>query len=155
MGTKIELEAIGTVRGGRAEVINDNWGSIEAVIELDPARFGPEATASLGDFSHLVVVYHFHKVDRKTIEWGARHPRGNRAWPLVGIFAQRGKNRPNLVGVTTCEIVKVDGLRVRVRGLDAVDGTPVIDLKPYMTGFEPRDPVREPNWAKELMAGYW
>jgi tRNA-Thr(GGU) m(6)t(6)A37 methyltransferase TsaA len=155
MGMKIQLESIGTVRGGRVEVINDKWGPIEAVIELDAARFGPEATASLGDFSHLVVVYHFHKVDPKTIEWGARHPRENRAWPLVGIFAQRGKNRPNLVGVTTCEIVKVDGLKVHVRGLDAVDGTPVIDLKPYMTGFEPRGAVREPAWANELMAGYW
>jgi tRNA-Thr(GGU) m(6)t(6)A37 methyltransferase TsaA len=155
MGRKIELEAIGTVRGGRAQVINDNWGGIEAVIELDAERFGPEATASLGDFSHIVVVYHFDKVDPKTIEWGARHPRENKAWPLVGIFAQRGKNRPNLVGVTTCELVKVDGRRVHVRGLDAVDGTPVIDIKPYMTGFEPRTPVREPQWSKELMAGYW
>lgn len=152
---KIELQSIATVRGGRAEVINDDWGPIEAVIELDPDQFGPEATASLGDFSHIVVVYHFDKVDPATIEWGARHPRENKDWPLVGIFAQRGKNRPNLVGVTTCEVVKVDGLKITVRGLDAVDGTPVIDIKPFMTGFEPRTPVREPGWSKELMDGYW
>ena len=152
---KIELQSIGTVRGGREEVLNDDWGEIEAVIELDPEQFGPEATASLDQFSHVVVVFHFDKVDRSTIEWGARHPRNNKDWPMVGIFAQRGKNRPNLVGVTTCDLVKVDGLKIHVRGLDAVDGTPVIDIKPYMTGFEPRGDIREPDWSKELMAGYW
>ena len=152
---KIELQSIGTVRGGREEVLNDDWGNIEAVIELDPDQFGPEATASLDQFSHIVVVFHFDKVDRSTIEWGARHPRNNKDWPLVGIFAQRGKNRPNLVGVTTCDLVKVDGRKIYVRGLDAVDGTPVIDIKPYMTGFEPRGEIREPDWSTELMAGYW
>ena len=152
---KIELQSIGTVRGGREEVVNDDWGNIEAVIELDPDQFEPEATASLDQFSHIVVVFHFDKVDRSTIEWGARHPRNNKDWPLVGIFAQRGKNRPNLVGVTTCDLVKVDGRKIHVRGLDAVDGTPVIDIKPYMTGFEPRGDIREPEWSKELMAGYW
>lgn len=154
MGMKIELEAVGTVRGGRAEVVNDDWGEIEAYIELDE-RLGSEALASLDQFSHAVVVFHFDKVDPETIEWGARRPRNNPEWPLVGIFAQRGKNRPNLVGVTTCEILGVSDRRLRVRGLDAVDGTPVIDIKPYMTGFAPRSEVEEPEWAGELMAGYW
>lgn len=154
MGMKIELEAVGTVRGGRAEVVNDDWGEIEAYIELDE-RLGSEALASLDQFSHAVVVFHFDKVDPETIEWGARRPRNNPEWPLVGIFAQRGKNRPNLVGVTTCEILGVSDRGLRVRGLDAVDGTPVIDIKPYMTGFAPRSEVKEPEWAGELMAGYW
>lgn len=152
---KIELHAIGAVRGGRAEVVNDDWGDVEAAIELDPDRFSTDALASLESFSHVVVVYHFHRVDPATVESGARHPRNNRDWPRVGIFAQRGKNRPNLLGVTTCGLVGVEGLSVRVRGLDAVDGTPVIDIKPYMTGFEPRGPVREPDWSRALMAGYW
>ncbi len=154
MGARIELEAIGTVRGGRREVVNDDWGEVEACIELD-RRLGESALSSLDQFSHAVVVFHFDRVDPETVERGARHPRDNAEWPLVGIFAQRGKNRPNLVGVTTCRILGVEGRRVRVRGLDAVDGTPVIDIKPYMTGFEPRGEVVEPEWAKELMAGYW
>lgn len=154
MGARIELEAIGTVRGGRAEVVNDDWGGIEAWIELDE-RLDEAALSSLDQFSHAVVVFHFDRVDPATIEWGARHPRNNRDWPLVGIFAQRGKNRPNRVGVTTCRILGVEGRRLRVEGLDAVDGTPVIDIKPYMTGFEPRGEVAEPDWSKELMAGYW
>ena len=67
-------------------------------------------------------------------------PRGNPAWPLVGILAQRARARPNRIGVSTCELLGVDGLTVRVRGLDAIDGTPVLDLKPYIVEFAPRGP---------------
>jgi tRNA-Thr(GGU) m(6)t(6)A37 methyltransferase TsaA len=152
---KIELVPIAYVRGGRAEVINGDWGDVRGYIEMDGARFTSEAIAGLDSFSHLVVVYHFHKVDPSTIELTARHPRENPAWPKVGIFAQRGKNRPNLLGVSTCQILGVDGLTIHVQGLDAVDGTPVLDLKPYMTGFEPRGEICEPEWAREIMSKYW
>ena len=74
---------------------------------------------------------------------------------MVGIFAQRGKDRPNRIGVTVCSLLGVDGLTLRVRGLDAIDGTPVLDIKPVMRGFLPRGEVREPEWAGELMKGYW
>ncbi|MBK8725752.1 MAG: SAM-dependent methyltransferase [Holophagaceae bacterium] len=137
------------------DVADDAWGAVEARIELDAIRFGPEALAGLSDFSHLLVVYHFHLADPRRIETSARHPRNNPAWPKVGIFAQRGKNRPNGLGVSVCEILGVDGTTIHVRGLDAVDGTPVLDLKPHMKGFEPRGEVREPAWATELMGGYW
>ena len=151
----IEVTPIGYVRGGRVEPIDDDWGDVEATIELDAAQFDPDVTAGLGDFSPLEVVYVFHLVDEAKIETRARYPRNNKDWPLVGIFAQRAKGRPNRIGVTTCEIVSVDGLRVSVRGLDAIDGTPVLDLKPYMDEFAPRTEVREPQWARELMADYW
>ncbi len=136
-------------------MINDDWGDVRAHIEMDNARFTPEAIAGLDSFSHLVVLYHFHKVDPRTIELTARHPRENPTWPKVGIFAQRGKNRPNLLGVSTCQILRIDGLKIHVQGLDAVDGTPVLDLKPYMTGFEPQGEIREPEWAREIMSKYW
>ena len=119
------------------------------------AQFGPESTAGLADFSHLTVVYRFHLVPDAEISSGARHPRGRTDWPKVGIFAQRGKGRPNRIGVTTCEIVAVDGLTVRVRGLDAIDGTPVLDIKPHMSGFAPRGALREPAWVSEIMKDYW
>ena len=73
----------------------------------------------------------------------------------MGILAQRAKGRPNRIGVSVCELLAVDGLRLRVRGLDAVDGTPVLDVKPYMPAFGPRGPVRQPAWAEELMRDYW
>ncbi|MEO5626055.1 MAG: TrmO family methyltransferase [Dokdonella sp.] len=82
-------------------------------------------------------------------------PRNNEAWPKVGIFAQRGKNRPNRIGVSTCRILRTDGLCVFVEGLDAVDGTPVLDIKPHMRAFDSRGDVREPDWVQAIMAEYW
>jgi tRNA-Thr(GGU) m(6)t(6)A37 methyltransferase TsaA len=150
-----DIKPIGVVRGGRKEPVDDDWGKVEAEIVLDAAQFSADSTAGLGDFSHLTVIYQFHLVPDDEIQRGSRHPRGRTDWPKVGIFAQRGKGRPNRIGVTTCEIIAVDGLIVRVRGLDAIDGTPVLDIKPHMTGFEPRGTVHEPAWVKEIMKEYW
>ena len=149
------LVPIGHVRGGRDRPIDDDWGASRARIELDPARFGPEALAGLEEFSHLEVIFVFDRMDESEIEYGARHPRGRADWPLVGIFAQRGRNRPNRLGLCTCRIVGVEGVAVEVEGLDAIDGTPVLDLKPAMAGFLPRGALREPAWARELMKDYW
>jgi tRNA (Thr-GGU) A37 N-methylase len=151
----LEMEPIGRVRGGRVEPVDDGWAGVEATIELDRSRFGAESLAGLEAFSHVDVVFCFHLLGPGDVTTGARHPRGNPEWPEVGIFAQRARARPNRLGVTTAELVAVDGLDVLVRGLDAVDGTPVLDLKPYMAGFAPRTQVREPTWALELMRDYW
>ena len=151
MPSSIILEPIGFVRGGRSEPLDDQWDSVEAEIALDPAQFTPDATASLGDFSHIEVVFSFNRVGDAEIQTGARHPRGRTDWPKVGIFAQRGKGRPNRIGVTACKLLHVDGLKLSVRGLDAIDGTPVLDIKPVMKGFLPRGDIREPAWAAELM----
>jgi len=155
MSRSILLRAIGHVVGGRSEPIDDAWDSVEATIALDPGQFAAEATAGLAEFSHIEVVFHFDQVPDAEINSGARRPRGRADWPLVGIFAQRGKGRPNRIGVTVCRLLAADGLFLKVRGLDAIDGTPVIDVKPVMKGFLPRGEVREPTWAKELMDGYW
>lgn len=149
------LTPIGHVRGGRADAIDDDWGASRATIALDPDQFTPDALAGLADFSHAEVIFLFDKVPDDKIETGARHPRGRADWPPVGIFAQRGKNRPNRIGLTTCRIVAVDGLSVEVEGLDAIDGTPVLDIKPVMVEFLPRGDVRQPGWSHELMQGYW
>jgi tRNA-Thr(GGU) m(6)t(6)A37 methyltransferase TsaA len=150
----VQLVPVGVVEGGRREPIDDDWATVEATIVLD-ARFPPDALAGLAEFSHVDVVFHFHLVDDADVHVGARHPRGRTDWPKVGIFAQRAKARPNRIGVTTCELLAVDGRRARVRGLDAIDGTPVLDLKPHMLEFAPRGEVHEPAWATELMENYW
>jgi tRNA-Thr(GGU) m(6)t(6)A37 methyltransferase TsaA len=149
------VTAIGQVRGGRKEAVDDQWGKSRAAIDLDPTAFGPEALQGLEAFSHIEVIYVFDKVAPETVETGARRPRGREDWPLVGIFAQRGKNRPNRLGACICKIIGVQGLSVAVEGLDAIDGTPVLDIKPVLLGFLPREPVREPVWAAEIMAAYW
>ncbi|OYX06056.1 MAG: tRNA (N6-threonylcarbamoyladenosine(37)-N6)-methyltransferase TrmO [Caulobacter vibrioides] len=151
----ILMTPIGRVEGGRAVPEDDDWGDSRARIVLDPARFDDEALLGLDTFSHAEVIFVFDKVGDDQIVTGARHPRGNTDWPRIGIFAQRGKNRPNRIGVTVCEIVSVTGRVLEVRGLDAIDGTPVLDIKPVMSGFAPRGQIREPDWAKAIMEQYW
>ncbi len=150
----ITLEPVAFVRGGRLENEDDAWGEVEAELELAPG-VSAEALQGLDAFSHVLVVFHFDRIDPAKVSTGARRPRGNPAWPEVGIFAQRGSPRPNRLGVTACEVRGVEERRLLVRGLDAVDGTPVLDIKPVMQGFEPRGPLREPAWAREIMAAYW
>ena len=149
------IEAVGHVRGGRVDPIDDDWGQSRSAIELDPAGFGPDALAGLEAFSHAEIIFLFDKVAPEKIETGARHPRGREDWPLIGIFAQRGKNRPNRLGVTVCRILSVEGCRLHVEGLDAIDGTPVIDIKPVMREFLPRGDISQPDWVAELMSAYW
>ncbi len=150
----VTLEPIAVVVGGRSDPTDDHWGTERCVIELDE-RFGPDSIVGLAEFSHLDVVYLFHLVDESEVITGARRPRGREEWPAVGIFAQRGRVRPNRLGVTTCRIESVAGRAIEVSGLDAVDGTPVLDLKPHMVGFEARGQVVEPEWATQIMAEYW
>ncbi|MDQ1698095.1 MAG: tRNA (adenine37-N6)-methyltransferase [Frankiaceae bacterium] len=149
------MVAAGIVAGGRAEPDDDDWADVGAVIRLDAARFSPDAVAGLDAFSHLEVIYVFHRAAPADTTTGARHPRGRTDWPRVGIFAQRGKDRPNHLGVSRCRLLRVVGLDLHVEGLDAIDGTPVLDVKPWMAEFGPRGDVRQPPWATELMAGYY
>jgi tRNA-Thr(GGU) m(6)t(6)A37 methyltransferase TsaA len=151
----VTLQPIGVVRGGRAAPEDDGWDAENCTIELDPSRFGPDSLAGLESFSHVEVVYRFHLVGESDVVPGARRPRGRPDWPEVGIFAQRGRVRPNRLGVTVCRLRSVDGTTVAVSGLDAVDGSPVLDLKPYLVGFAPRGEVVEPAWATEIMVAYW
>jgi len=150
----ITLQAIGYVQAVRPHAEDDFWGGEEACIALTDA-FGNDALQGLDQFSHVEVLYHFHQVDTAKIVSGARHPRNNPDWPAIGIFAQRGKNRPNRIGSTICRIVRVNGTRLYVSELDAIDGTPVLDLKPVMQEFLPRSAVRQPAWSQELMQQYW
>jgi len=155
MSTDIIMHPIGYVHNDRGEPVDDRWDAVESRIELDSEQFGIEATAGLTDFSHIEVVFYFDRVPDEEISVGARHPRGREDWPLAGIFAQRGKGRPNRIGVTVCQLLAVEGLTLKVRGLDAIDGTPVLDIKPVMKLFLPRGEVREPAWAGEIMKEYW
>jgi tRNA-Thr(GGU) m(6)t(6)A37 methyltransferase TsaA len=151
----IQLTPIGVVRSPIKEVADDCWGEVVATLELDSRQFGPESTLGLDQYSHVEVVFLLNRIQPDKVEKGARHPRGRADWPKMGIFAQRSKDRPNRIGITVCKLESVDGLKIRVKELDAVDGTPLLDVKPYLKGFAPRGEVREPPWAGELMAGYF
>lgn len=113
----MNVEPVGYVKSPRVEPVDDNWGAVVSAIELDGSRFMADALLGLDAFSHLEVVYCFHLVPESKIETTARHPRNRSDWPRVGIFAQRGKNRPNRIGVSVCRILNIEGLVVTVQGL--------------------------------------
>lgn len=149
------VRAIGCVISPRVGREDDDWGEVESMIRLDADRFDAEALAGLEEFSHVEIIFLFDQFDEAKVSVGSRRPRGNEAWPKVGIFAQRASSRPNRLGLTTCQVVTVRGLELVVRGLDAIDGTPVLDIKPHVSEFRPMGPVIQPAWITELMTGYW
>jgi tRNA-Thr(GGU) m(6)t(6)A37 methyltransferase TsaA len=151
---KIEMTPIGRVTAARADAEDDFWGGAESCITLADG-YEPAALDGIEAFSHAEVLFLFDRVQPAKVVTGARHPRNNPAWPAVGIFAQRGKNRPNRIGSTICRIVRREGRRLFVAELDAIDGTPVLDIKPVMAEFLPREEVRQPAWSRELMSRYW
>ncbi|NNL64612.1 MAG: SAM-dependent methyltransferase [Myxococcales bacterium] len=150
----IEMEAIGHVRGAREEARDDHWGGTESRIVLAP-HLPADSLEGIEAFSHAEVLFHFDRADPARITLGARHPRNNPDWPAIGIFAQRGKGRPNRIGSTIVRVLGREGRELRVAELDAIEGTPVLDVKPVMKEFLPRGEVRQPAWSSELMASYW
>lgn len=153
VGTQYDITPIGTVRSSRSEPEDDAWDAESSRIEM-VAPFDTRSLLGLESFSHCIVVYVFDKATWDESKM-SRHPRGNKDWPEVGIFAQRAKDRPNRLGVTVCRIKSVEGSVVHVAGLDAIDGTPVVDIKPWMVEFGPRGDVAQPSWSTELMKDYW
>ncbi|HVT40632.1 MAG TPA: SAM-dependent methyltransferase [Gemmatimonadaceae bacterium] len=149
----ITFRPIGHVRGGPREVVDDYWGDVESAIELVPGL--PAACLDgIDAFSHAEILFFFDRPDPVPATF-TRHPRNNPAWPRVGIFAERSKRRPNRIGLTIVRIARREGNMLHVIGLDAVDGTPVLDIKPVMEEFLTRGEVRQPAWAREMMRDYW
>lgn len=151
----ISMQPIGIVHSTRTKAEDDNWDIEKVYVELDSSQFSAHALEGLRDFSHVEVLFHMDQVDPQKIETTARHPRNNTDWPKVGIFAQRGKNRPNQIGTTICRVLKVDGAKLHLEGLDAINGSPVLDIKPWVAEFGPRGSIFQPQWISELMKKYW
>ncbi len=144
-----EVEPVAHVIGGRIEPTDDS------IIRIDSTRFTTDATAGVDAFSHLEVVYRFHLTDPTDLNLGARRARDNPNWPRVGIFGHRNMRRLNWLGVSRCRLVRVDGLDLHVEELDAVDGTPVLDIKPWFREFGPRGEVSQPTWSVEMLGRYY
>ena len=150
----ITLTPIAHVHNVRRSLDDDRWGNIVSEIRLDESLL-QESLDGIETFSHAEIIFYFDQVaDEENIPM-SRHPRGNKNWPKVGIFAQRNKDRPNHLGLTIVSLVKREGRSLFVKGLDAVDGTPVFDIKPVFAEFLPREAIRQPQWSHELMKDYW
>jgi tRNA (adenine37-N6)-methyltransferase len=149
-----ELTVIARIHNSRHAVRDDGWGGLVSEIRLEPA-LPEESLSGLETFSHAEIIFQFHLVGDNEIVMGARHPRENPDWPRVGIFAQRARLRPNRLGLSVVRILSRAQRSLFVEDLDAVDGTPVLDIKPVMAEFLPHGPLRQPDWSHELMKAYW
>ena len=149
----IVFQPLAFVKNTRTDQSDDFWGSSISEIEL-AADVPADAFNGIEEFSHLEIVFYFNKADKSKAVYKF-HPRGNMNWPEVGIFAQRKKDRPNSIGLTIAELVKRKGNKIWVKYLDAIDGTPILDIKPVLKEFLPAGEIKQPQWSKELMENYW
>jgi tRNA-Thr(GGU) m(6)t(6)A37 methyltransferase TsaA len=149
-----EVEPVAFVRSRRREIGDDFWGGHRSEVEL-AAGLPDECFDGLDQFSHVEILFLFDRLNPSSIVRGARRPRGNPAWPNVGIFAQRAKARPNRIGATIVRVLGRQPRTLLIEGLDAIDGTPVIDIKPVFREFLPQSEIRQPAWTHEMMRDYW
>jgi len=148
----MEFVIIGEVKSPITEAVDMNWGEVVSEIVLKP-EFAP-GLLGLGDFSHAMILTFLHEAKYVPEVHLRRHPQERQDMPLLGIFAQRARHRPNRIGVTACEIVEVTESRVKVRALDAINGTPVIDVKPYVPVYDRKD-ATIPEGMENMMKGYF
>jgi tRNA-Thr(GGU) m(6)t(6)A37 methyltransferase TsaA len=135
------------------EGVDCGWGTV--VSEIHVERELADGLVGLESFSHIVVVFHMHQSTWKPDADLVRRPQGRADMPALGIFAQRAKHRPNPLGVTSVRLLSVTDNVLRVQGLDAIDGTPVLDIKPYFRQFDEASDVDGPSWVDTLMCGYF
>lgn len=142
------LKAIGIVRSEikQKQKPSFNWWQVvsEIVIDEDLA----EGLDGLSEFSHIIVLYWMHQaVDSEKMAIKVC-PQGRHNLPPVGLFASRSPYRPNPLGKATVRLLERRGNILRVAGLDAIDGTPVLDIKPYIPDYDSAADARAPKWTK-------
>ncbi len=137
------LKAIGIVRSEIKQPLRQDYKEIVSDIVIDSSL--TEALDNLDDFSHIIVVYWMHRATDRPVRTKI-HPMGRQEVPLVGLFATRTPNRPNPIGMATVRLLQRQGNILKVEGLDAIDGTPVIDIKPYIPGYDSVANTKVPPW---------
>ena len=150
---KIEFESIGTVNNNVTDKKDIGWGENVSRIVINPELKG--GLMGLSEFSHIIVVYYLHEAKFNMEKHLTRRPRDREDMPLSGIFSQRAKDRPNPIGITSVKLVSVDDNVITVKGLDAVDGTPVLDIKPYFPVYDSKSNAEIPEWVDRLMDNYF
>ncbi len=150
---QITLTPIATVSNKRTEPTDDFWGDTTSEITLAD-HIPTEAFDNIEQFSHLEIIYYFDKSDPGKIVF-AGYPRGNPDYSKMGILAQRKKDRPNQLGLCTVELIEHKARTIKVKYLDAIDGTPILDIKPVMKEFGLTGEIKQPDWVSDLMRDYW
>ena len=141
----IEITPIGVVRSRERDVSRQDWSRVRSDVELRPEL--ADALAGLDGFSHVIVVGWLDQIPAELRERRQAYPGGDERLPLLGSFALRGA-RPNPLAVTVCRLRGIKGATLRVEGLDLVDGTPVLDVKPYIAVYDAVPEAKLPRWAQ-------
>jgi tRNA-Thr(GGU) m(6)t(6)A37 methyltransferase TsaA len=149
----VTMQPIGVVRSPVKEGVDEGWGSVVSEIHL-LEEYAP-GLLGLEEFSHVVVVFLMHHTTFSPGDDLVRRPRGRADMPEIGIFAQRARHRPNPIGLAAVRLLSVVGNVLTVRGLDAIDSSPVLDVKPYFAAFDRVDDASAPEWVGRLMEGYF
>lgn len=149
----MEIFDIGFVRSNENEKKDAEWGKNEAEFVIHDTY--KDGLKGLSDFSHVIVLYYLDKANFQIENHLQRRPQNREDMPKVGIFSQRCKDRPNQIGVTSVKLLKVTDTSVFVQGLDAIDGTPVIDIKPYYPQYDSKSNATVPEWVNKLMENYF
>jgi tRNA (adenine37-N6)-methyltransferase len=147
------LHPIGVVRAPVADARDDGWGDVISELHVSPPFAA--GLAGIEQYSHLLVVFWMHQASFQAERDLVRRPRGRADMPEVGILAQRAKHRPNPIGITAVRLLSRRESVLVVQGLDAVDGSPLLDLKPYVPAFDRVEQPRVPEWVLRLMQGYF
>jgi tRNA-Thr(GGU) m(6)t(6)A37 methyltransferase TsaA len=126
----------------------DNWEEVTSEIVVE-SRLA-EALEGIEGFSHILVLFWMDRVNDEQRAIRRLHPRDRQDLPLMGVFATRTQYRPNPIGATVARLLECRGNLLRVRGLDALDGTPVLDIKPYLPDLEPGEEVTAPPWVRGM-----
>ena len=149
---EIIMRPVGTVRNEVSNRKDDSWGDDISSIVLD--RQFSSGLKGLEDFSHAIILFYLDQAKFDKEKHLQRRPQNRDDMPLTGIFSQRGKDRPNRIGMTSVEIVSVSEDTLVVKGLDAVNGTPVLDIKPYYPVYDQKE-ATVPEWVDRLMEHYF
>ena len=143
---KIFLNPIGHVK---TEAVGDEVKDKSRISQIIIRDELVEALEGVEGFSHLFVLFWLNQISSKQQMTLKVHPRGRMDMPLLGVFATRTNLRPNPIGLTLVELLKVEGNTLTVRGLDAFDGTPILDIKPF-DSWDNAEKARVPDWWIKL-----
>ena len=144
---------IGIIKSPVTDKVDHNWGAVISQIVINESL--ADGLCGLEDFSHIIVIYHLDQAKFLREKHLVRHPQGREDLPQVGIFSQRAKDRPNPIGITAVKLLSIDKNVIEVQGLDAIDGTPVLDIKPYYPQYDLKEDAQVPSWVDVLMTGYF
>lgn len=148
MDKPIELTPIGYVVSPVEDIVDENYGEVISRITVLPEYC--DGLEGLELFSHAFVMTYLHKAEYQPELHLKKRPRGLASMPLVGVFARRAKERPNSIGITVVKVIRVETHDLEVQGLDVVNGTPVLDIKPYFPQHDSVESAVIPKWIDEL-----